>query len=50
MKASTGTMYVKPWGKGQGNKVLIEKSDYDPKIHTKLGAKKKPAAKSKAEK
>ncbi|GAG34554.1 unnamed protein product [marine sediment metagenome] len=40
---------VKPWGKGQGDHVLIDEADFDPKFHKKFGAPKK-AAKKKATK
>lgn len=30
------TLKVKPWGKGQGDYVLINEEDFDPKVHEKL--------------
>ncbi len=42
------SMYVESWAKGQGEKVLINKSDFDPKIHKEFGVKK--VAKKKAAK
>ena len=33
-------MKVKPWGKGQGDHVLINAEDFNPKIHKKFAAKK----------
>ena len=30
------TMKVKPWGEGQGDHVVINVSDFDPKKHTPL--------------
>ena len=42
-------MKVKPWGKGQGDHVLIDEADFNPKFHKKFAAKKakKKAAKKK---
>ena len=43
-------MKVKPWGKGQGDHVLIEEEDFNPKFHKKFAVKKvakKKAAKKK---
>ncbi len=41
------TLKVKPWASGQGDHVLINKSDFDPKLHSLLDApevvEKKPA-------
>ena len=34
------TMKVKPWGKGQGDHVVIEVENYDPKFHKKFPVKK----------
>lgn len=43
------TMKVKPWGDDQGDHVLINASDFDPKIHTAFdAAPDKPARKKKA--
>lgn len=39
------TMRVKPWGKGQGEYVTINKSDFDPKVHEAYDA---PASKGKS--
>lgn len=36
------TMKVKPWGKDQGEFVVINAEDFDPKIHTAFGAPGKP--------
>jgi len=30
------TLKVKPWGKGQGDYVLINEEDFDPEVHEKL--------------
>ena len=30
------TIKVKPWGKDQGDHVVINESDYDPKVHKLL--------------
>jgi len=30
------TIKVKPWGEGQGDHVVINESDYDPKVHKLL--------------
>jgi predicted RNA-binding protein Jag len=30
------TMKVKPWGNGQGDHVVINKADFDPKKHEEL--------------
>lgn len=44
------TINVKPWGKGQGDFVVINKADFDPKVHEPLdneqaeGAKKATVA------
>ena len=38
------TMKVKPWGKGQGDYVLINADDFDPTKHEKLDEVKKEAA------
>lgn len=35
---------VKPWGKGQGDYVLINAEDFDPAKHEKLDEVKKEAA------
>ena len=40
-----GILKVKPWGKGQGDHVLINAEDFDPKFHKKFVAKKKAAKK-----
>lgn len=37
------TMKVKAWGKGQGDYVLINVEDFDPKFHSKLEDGAKPA-------
>lgn len=43
-------MKVKPWGEGQGDFVVINEDDFDPKFHSKLDkpAPKKKVAKKKA--
>lgn len=41
------TMKVKPWGKGQGDYVLINAEDFDPAKHEKLDEAKKEAAPAK---
>jgi len=41
-----GLMKVKPWGKGQGDHVIIDEADFDPKFHKPLVAKKKTAKKA----
>jgi hypothetical protein len=28
-----GTVKVKPWGEGQGDHVIIDEENYDPKVH-----------------
>jgi hypothetical protein len=42
------TMKVKPWGEGQGEFVVINAEDFDPKVHTPFEAKPKKPAKAKA--
>jgi hypothetical protein len=42
------TMKVKPWGADQGDHVIINAEDFDPKIHTALDEK--PAPKPRAKK
>ena len=32
------TMKVQPWGEDQGDYVLINAGDFDPKVHKKFGA------------
>ncbi|MEE4461551.1 hypothetical protein V2S84_05335 [Azotobacter chroococcum] len=41
------TVKVKPWGKDQGEFVLINEGDFDPKVHELLepAAKDKPSSK-----
>lgn len=36
---------VEPWGKGQGEYVLINAVDFDPAIHTRFGETKRKAKK-----
>lgn len=43
------TMKVKPWGKGQGEHVVINEADFDPEKHQKV-TESKPAAKKAAAK
>jgi hypothetical protein len=33
------TMKVKPWGENQGDHVIIDKHQFDPKIHEEMGGK-----------
>jgi hypothetical protein len=33
------TIKVKPWGKDQGDHVLINEADFDPKVHARLDGK-----------
>jgi hypothetical protein len=33
------TMKVKPWGENQGDHVIIDKHQFDPKIHEEIGGK-----------
>ena len=35
------TMKVKPWGKGQGDFVIINKCDFDPEKHEEFEAEEK---------
>lgn len=39
------TINVKPWGKGQGDFVVINKADFDPKFHQLLDAEELEGAK-----
>ncbi len=39
------TINVKPWGKGQGDFVVINKADFDPKVHELLDAEDPEGAK-----
>ncbi len=39
------TMKVKPWGKDQGDHVIINEDDYDPKVHKKFTVRKKVSKK-----
>lgn len=41
------TIKVKPWGKDQGEFVLINAEDFDPAVHTALDAAEKPARRAK---
>lgn len=41
------TIKVKPWGEGQGDHVLINESDFDPKVHQAI--EDKPAQPSQPE-
>lgn len=44
------TVKVKPWGEGQGDHVVINADDFDPKVHTLLSDEAaKPKRKAKAE-
>ena len=36
---------VKPWGKDQGDHVLIDDAEFDPKIHKKIEEDEKPKLK-----
>lgn len=36
------TMKVKPWGKDQGDFVIINKCDFDPEKHEEYGVEEKP--------
>lgn len=44
------TMKVKPWGKDQGEYVLINAADFDPKVHTAFDEAPAKAAPKKAQK
>lgn len=44
------TVKVKPWGKEQGDYVLINESDFDPKVHELLDAPAKAAKPAPAKK
>lgn len=37
------TIKVKPWGKDQGDFVVINADDFDPKIHTALAGETAPS-------
>lgn len=37
------TMKVKPWGKDQGDHVVVNAEDFDPKVHQRLDDEAKPA-------
>jgi predicted transcriptional regulator len=39
------TVKVKPWGKDQGDHVLINADDFDPKVHTLIDEPKRAKAK-----
>lgn len=38
------TIKVKPWGKDQGDHVLIDAADFDPKVHKLVEGEETPAA------
>lgn len=42
------TMNVKPWGKDQGDFVVINEADFDPEKHQKVTESKAPAKKAPA--
>lgn len=41
-----GVIKVAPWGDDQGDFVLINEADFDPKFHTHIVAPKKAATKA----
>ena len=36
------TMKVQPWGKGQGDHVIINESDFNPDFHKPIGESEQP--------
>lgn len=43
------TMRVQPWGEDQGDHVVINVTDFDPKVHVRIDAKAAPMSEAPAE-